>query len=157
MALLVMVGGICLHGRGDNSEVTTASVSNGNLTSAEKSIPPVVDTGKQVLSLPGSPVLVSQASLQRLPTKPHRVTLSWLPSTPSSTTGQDSVSGYNVYRRNASSIRYIRLNSDPVPDTLYVDNSVRSGETYSYQTTAVNYGGIESAPSNQVKVTIPYP
>ena len=71
-------------------------------------------------------------------------------------TGQEIVSGYNVYRRDTSTAsRYVRINSDLVSDTSYIDSAVRAGQTYYYQTTAVSSGGIESAPSNQVKVTIP--
>jgi hypothetical protein len=92
--------------------------------------------------------------------KHHHVVLSWSPGGPAGVIGEPLVQGYNVYRRRelkSSYTRYARINSDRVIDTIYVDDTVRAGWFYDYQTTAVNDLGVESAPSNQIRVGIPYP
>jgi fibronectin type 3 domain-containing protein len=44
------------------------------------------------------------------------------------------------------------------PDSLsYADQTVESGTTYYYVTTAVNAAGEESAYSNQVAIVVPSP
>ncbi len=78
----------------------------------------------------------------------HSVTLNWSASA-------TKVPGYNVYRSQVSGSQYTRLNSGLDQETAYTDGTVQSGQTYYYVTTAVNGQGVESTPSNQVKVTIP--
>ena len=80
----------------------------------------------------------------------HSVTLGWNDSS-------SGISGYNVYRGSASGGPYARINSSLDPSTSYVDNSVSSGQTYYYVTTAVATNGVESAYSNQVRAVIPSP
>ncbi len=80
----------------------------------------------------------------------HSVTLGWNDSS-------SGISGYNVYRGSASGGPYARINSSLDPSASYVDNSVSSGQTYYYVTTAVATNGVESAYSNQVQAVIPSP
>jgi hypothetical protein len=80
----------------------------------------------------------------------HTVTLTW-------TADASPVAGYNVYRSTVSGGPYTRINSALNAATNYVDNSVLSGQTYYYVTTAVNTAGAESAYSNQVTASVPSP
>lgn len=80
----------------------------------------------------------------------HSVTLGW-------TDSSSAVSGYNVYRGSVSGGPYTRINPATDPSASYVDNSVSSGQTYYYVTTAVATDGVESAYSNQVQAVIPTP
>lgn len=105
----------------------------------------------------GAPPARLQSRSHAPESQPHRVTLSWHPGQATGTGLEDIVTGYNVYRREATTPRFIKLNGDPILDSTYVDESVRAGESYEYETTAINYRGIESGPSNQVRVRIPYP
>ncbi len=154
VAFLVMVAGICFQVRGDVSNIPASSLRNGHLTNngAGKSIAGSIASAPPVHCLPGLPLLVSQ--IDRIMVRPkHRVTLSWNPSVPTSAVGGDVI-GYNVYRRTRRANRYIKLNSELVPDTSYVDDSIDIGEVYYYETTAVNSSGIESGPSNPVRIWI---
>lgn len=78
----------------------------------------------------------------------HAVTLSWAPSV-------SAVAGYNAYRAVLVSGPFVRLNSSLILATKYVDKTVLSGKTYYYVTTAVDFSGVESLPSNVSMVTIP--
>lgn len=77
----------------------------------------------------------------------YTVYLAWQPS-------QSQVIGYNVYRGLQSGGPYSIINSLD-PNTSYIDNSVDSGITYYYVTTAVNSSGQESVYSNQAEASIP--
>jgi hypothetical protein len=81
---------------------------------------------------------------------PHEVDLSWTapPSSP------DPVAGYNIYRSTGGG-SLVLMNSSPDLLTVYVDNTVLSGATYSYVVKSVDSSGVESVPSNQITVTIP--
>jgi hypothetical protein len=79
----------------------------------------------------------------------HSVALSWDPST-------SGVVGYNVYRGSKTGGPYSKITSMNA-DTSFVDNSVQSGQTYFYVTTAVDGAGRESANSNQTQAAIPTP
>ena len=79
----------------------------------------------------------------------HSVSLSW--------TGGSNVAGYNIYRSTASGTQGTLMNSSLDPSPEFTDTSVQAGQTYYYETTAVNSNGMESAPSNQVKAAIPTP
>jgi fibronectin type 3 domain-containing protein len=79
----------------------------------------------------------------------YTVSLSWNAST------SPNISGYNVYRRTGGSGSYVKINSSLVGPTSYVDSSVADGQTYYYETTAVNSSGEESAPSTSVQAVIP--
>jgi hypothetical protein len=76
----------------------------------------------------------------------HSVSLSWKPST-------SSVVGYNLYRRGTLGV--VKLNSQLVTGTSYVDRSVLAGQTYFYLIKAVNAKGTESTASNEIRTYIP--
>ena len=65
------------------------------------------------------------------------------------------IAGYNIYRSTGGSSAYQLLNSSVDTETTYVDNTVQSGLTYDYYVESVDSSGVQSAPSNQVSVTIP--
>jgi hypothetical protein len=78
----------------------------------------------------------------------HSVALSWNPS-------NSQVIGYNVYRRIVSGGSYAKLNMSVDATTNYTDNTVQSGLTYDYVTTAVDSSNGESEYSNQATAAIP--
>lgn len=80
----------------------------------------------------------------------HSVTVSWTPST-------GAVAGYNVYRSTSPGGAYAKLNSSLILTSQYSDNTVQSGQTYSYVATSVDSTNHESTYSQQVSVTIPTP
>ena len=89
----------------------------------------------------------------------HSVTLSWKASVPRSSSQQDAIQGYYVYR-SLTSNRYDdsnRINSKPLPGTQCVDTSVETPGTYFYIVRAVAGSGMKSDPSNQVTAVIPFP
>ena len=79
----------------------------------------------------------------------HSVRLTW-----DASTSQDVI-GYNAYRGTTSGGPYTKLNSSLISGTSYVDQTVQSGNTYYYVTTAVNSQGLESVYSNQASATVP--
>ena len=79
----------------------------------------------------------------------HSVLLTW-----DASTSQDVI-GYNAYRGTTSGGPYTKLNSSLISSTSYLDQSVQSGNTYYYVTTAVNSQGLESVYSNQAVATVP--
>jgi hypothetical protein len=81
----------------------------------------------------------------------HSVSLSW------NADGSPNVVGYNVYRRIGTSGSFSQINTALVPVTTYMDTSVTDGETYYYETTAVNSSGEQSSPSATVQAVIPPP
>jgi hypothetical protein len=88
---------------------------------------------------------------------PHSVTLSWKAPTVRSTSKQDAVVGYYVYRRTNPSIDYQdrdALNSVLLPDTQCVDRAVTSG-VYFYVVKAVAGNNLKSDRSNEARATIP--
>jgi hypothetical protein len=95
---------------------------------------------------PNTETLTGNGTQQSL----HSVALSWNPST-------SQVVGYNVYRRVASGGVYAKLNTSVDASTDYTDNSVQSGQTYDYVTTAVDSSNVESGYSNQAIAVIPSP
>jgi hypothetical protein len=80
----------------------------------------------------------------------HKVSLSWTAPANSPV----PVTGYNVYRATGSSTSY-QILSPGNTQTSYVDQAVAGSTTYSYYVTSIDTSGTESAPSNQVTVTIP--
>jgi hypothetical protein len=78
----------------------------------------------------------------------HQVSLSWAPPANSPV----PVTGYNIYRATGTSSFHV-LNSSAT--TAYVDQTVSATTTYTYYVTSTDGAGTESAPSNQVTVTIP--
>ncbi len=79
----------------------------------------------------------------------HSVFLSW-----DASSSQDVI-GYNAYRGTSSGGPYTKLNSSLIPSTSYTDQTVQSGYTYYYVTTAIDSQGLESAYSNQAVATLP--
>jgi hypothetical protein len=77
----------------------------------------------------------------------HTVALSWTASTTSGAT-------YNVYRQQACSGNFAKINTTAVATTTFTDAAVAPGETYCYQVTAVS-SGLESTPTNPAPATIP--
>ncbi len=80
----------------------------------------------------------------------HTVTLNWKASS------SPSVTGYKVYRSTVSGGYYGLLGS-AAESLSYLDQTVDSGTTYYYVTTAVNAEGEESGYSNQVAIVVPSP
>jgi len=63
--------------------------------------------------------------------------------------------GYNMYRsadKNVPLEQWQRRNKEPLPTTEYKDEGVQSGEIYFYYVRAVDSKGIESAPSEILRV-----
>jgi hypothetical protein len=81
----------------------------------------------------------------------HEVDLSW--KAPISS--PDPVVSYNIYRKTAAGGSFVRINPSPDTMVVYVDRTVTSGVTYSYEIKSVDSRGVESAPSNLITVTIP--
>jgi hypothetical protein len=79
---------------------------------------------------------------------PHNVALSWNASA-------SPVTGYHVYRGQASGGPYTKLTSAPVASTSDVDGTVQSGKTYFYTVTSVDSSNIESGFSNETPAVIP--
>ncbi len=94
-------------------------------------------------SISGSTTLTVTAQMQ------HSVTLSWTAST------SPGIAGYNAYRATVSGGPYTLLNSGLVANTTYSDQTVQSGLTYYYVTTAVDSQGVESVYSNEAAATVP--
>jgi hypothetical protein len=156
--LLLVVGGISFQVWANRSKILPDSMSGGYFAGpgAAKSVQGSDSAGLRLDKPLRSPLLVAEVRQA----KQHRVVLSWNSSMPAGTSGGDLIVGYNVYRRREAGTvytQYIRINSDLITDTTYVDASVRSGRFYDYQTTAVNGLGVESGPSNQIRVEVPYP
>lgn len=81
------------------------------------------------------------------PATQHSVALNWQPSA-------SLVSGYFVYRGSSAS-NTTKLFLSSIAATSYTDSSVANGQTYFYAVTSVDANSVESAPSNEVSVTIP--
>jgi hypothetical protein len=82
---------------------------------------------------------------------PHSVVLGWNASTSS------NVAGYNIYRADVAGGAYARMNATPTATTSFVDNSVASGRTYYYVSTAVDSNNTESTYSSQAVAVVPTP
>ena len=67
----------------------------------------------------------------------------------------EAVVGYNVYRANAGSSAWVKINKKPVPTPAYKDESVQRGHSYSYSIRSVDAKGHESERSAPWSVTIP--
>lgn len=81
----------------------------------------------------------------------YSVSLTWVAST------SPNITGYNVYRRTGTTGSFTQINPVLNATTAYTDSSVTDGQTYYYQTTAVNSSNEESAPSTAVSAKIPAP
>ena len=81
----------------------------------------------------------------------YSVSLTWVAST------SPNITGYNVYRRTGTTGSFTQINPVLNATTAYTDSSVTDGQTYYYETTAVNSSNEESAPSTAVSAKIPAP
>ena len=84
----------------------------------------------------------------------HTVQMSWAASAM-----PPALDGYNAYRYAAGagcSGSVTKLNSSLITTTTFADNTVVSGSTYCYYSTASS-AGVESAPSNVFSLTVPTP
>ena len=82
---------------------------------------------------------------------PHSVTLTW--QAPPAVNGT-AVVAYNLYRRTAEEDSYVSF-ATRVPETRYVDRSVKSGRIYFYAVTSIDQAGRESRFSTTIKVAVP--
>jgi fibronectin type 3 domain-containing protein len=82
--------------------------------------------------------------------KPHRVVLTWNPSTPKPGV---TLAGYEVYRSQADG-PFKKLASGLTSPT-YIDTQVKSGETYHYYVTAINPAGEVGPASNRATAEVP--
>jgi len=96
----------------------------------------------------GSPAAINLSGTGVAQQTQHSVQLSW-------SDGDSSVTGYNVYRSMTSGSGYVLLNGSLVGLDAFVDNTVQSGSTYYYVTTAVDSSGTESAYSNEAQALVP--
>jgi hypothetical protein len=116
-------------------EPTTAGALTGQLTISSNS----TSGSTATVSLTGTGTAVA-----------HQVNLSW--NAPSSST--DPAAGYNIYRATGTG-SFSRINSSPDTAVNYVDSTVVSATTYSYQVTSADASGRESTPTSPITVTIP--
>ncbi len=93
-----------------------------------------------------SPTVQSMTGTGTTPVQ-QTVDLSWNASA--------DAAGYNVYRGTVSGGPYTMINASLDGTTAYTDNTVASGQTYYYVTTAVNSQGQESGYSNQTTAVVP--
>jgi hypothetical protein len=82
--------------------------------------------------------------------KKHSIHLTWEPNK----TG-NAVVGYNIYRSRDGGQHFRKLNRSPVPKPEFDDKKVRRGQTYLYVVKGVDANGVESLPSNQIKLSVP--
>jgi hypothetical protein len=82
----------------------------------------------------------------------HEVDLNWNAPTNSAR----PISGYHVYRATAGSSSYQLLNWTVATETKFVDFTVQGGHTYDYFVKSVDATGVESVPSNNVRVAVPW-
>ena len=77
------------------------------------------------------------------------VSLAWTAST------SQNVVGYNAYRSLTSGGPYTKLNASLIANTSYIDQTVQSGTTYYYVSTAIDSQGLESIYSNEAVAMVP--
>jgi hypothetical protein len=150
-----------------NSRVTiTQDQVRGTYFSTDLTVPITLKVGQQItihvtfapktegmhygnVSASNSNGLVVKIPVNGNATSGHSVGLSWDPST------SKDIVGYNIYRATRSRGPYEKINSDLDTATSYLDDTVLSGRTYYYVTTAVDSNAQESKHSNRVKAIIP--
>jgi hypothetical protein len=76
------------------------------------------------------------------------VDLTWAPDS------DPDLAGYYVYRRQGNGPE-VKLNSEPLTTPSYRDSDVRRGETYTYEVSAVDVRGNESAKSQETSEAVP--
>ena len=83
--------------------------------------------------------------------KTYSVDLTW--QQPSTTS--PPITGYYIYRAASTGASYQLLNASLDTSQSYTDSGVESGATYTYYVTSVDSSGLQSTPSNLLKLTIP--
>ncbi len=68
---------------------------------------------------------------------------------------ETDILGYNIYRADSASGEFKRLSSAPVASPSFRDKSAQAGHTYWYRITAVDRSGNESAPSAEIRDSLP--
>ena len=154
---------------GSSVTISSASLSNSEFSLSGISFPVTIAAGQSVpVTLTFAPQSAGQTSALLAVTsnagdnptetlsgdgvaqQQHSDSLTW-------TDSGSGIAGYNVYRGNVTGGPYARINSELAPSTGYSDDSVASGQTYYYVTTAVNLNGGESGYSNEAEEVIPNP
>ena len=102
----------------------------------------------QTVTINGANATSINFSASQTSSSSYSVGLNW-------TASVSTVSGYNVYRGTTNGGPYTKLNSSLITSLSYTDNTVSSGETYYYVSSAVNSAGVESGYSNQAAAVIP--
>ncbi len=92
-------------------------------------------------TVPGAPAVPSAPAGLTASAGNGQVTLSWSPNS------ESNHAGYNVYRNG------VKINPSLITATTYANTGLTNGTTYSFQVSAVNTGGAESAKSNAVSAT----
>jgi fibronectin type 3 domain-containing protein len=92
--------------------------------------------------------LVALAEAPAASVKTGRVRLIWRGSE------AEDLAGYHVYRRGAEG-DFVRITTQPLQETEYIDASASAGQTYSYRVTAVDQIGNESGPGAEVRASVP--
>ena len=78
----------------------------------------------------------------------NELTITWIkPTKNEDGTPLTDLAGYYIYRSEAVSETFKRLNEEPVRGISYTDTTAINGITYSYAVTAVDYSGNESKRS----------
>jgi Abnormal spindle-like microcephaly-assoc'd, ASPM-SPD-2-Hydin/Protein of unknown function (DUF1573) len=78
----------------------------------------------------------------------HSVELKWEESL-------TNVAGYNIYRSSEADGSFTKLEASPVTGASYTDMGLAAGHTYIYLIKAVDANNVESADSEQIRVTVP--
>jgi len=161
-----------LTASGASVTISSASSNNGEFVLSGISLPATLTAGQSanftVTFTPGASGAASaslsltsnasnsaavQSALQMTGTGTtpiqHTVDLNWIAST--------SAVGYNIYRGTTPAGPYTMINTSLNSTTAYADNTVASGQTYYYVTTAVNASSVESGYSNQAQAVVPTP
>lgn len=82
------------------------------------------------------------------------VTISWIrPNKNEDGTPLTDLAGYYIYRSEAASDIFVRLNEEPLRGICFTDSGLVNGITYFYAVTAVDYTGNESKKSPIVSTT----
>jgi len=110
-------------------------------------IGPETATGSYAIVVTGSARgMVKSATLAL--TVAAQVNLTWQAS------DSRNVVGYHVGRSTIPGRGYVRLDSQLISETSYVDQTAESNHTYYYVVTAVDSADRESAPSNEASATV---
>lgn len=132
---------------GEKYRYSVRSVSLGTegaqVESLNSNILQVSPIDKFAPSIPG-PVTLNAA--------PGRISI-FFPANP-----ETDVAGYDIYRSTDANLprdKWIKLNSELMTKTTFLDNNVETGKTYYYFVTATDHSGNVSAASDVVSETVP--